>query len=335
MTSPIENLYDFAVMIKRSNGEIGSGFLYSSKANEDYVYILTAKHCIYGKNFKDLYKEPELTISYFGKDKLKHIKFRKSIDKVLSSSNKRDCAILLISKTRFPKRTLKRSGKIQGIKLLEVDNGEACYFRGFPKARQGEGDGSELFDECRLNDRTFKDKQTFKINIKNYDSNSSHASELLEGCSGSGILVQKDNRFYLLGIVQRYLKKLPKVVGRGLYEFNTLLQKDDYSTIPIYGDESVGPVGVKERLKKIQSIFRYNRISQQHCNHCLEIIDQLRLEFQEEKVGLLLHYKGQEVLDHLEDLIKTFRKSSSIRNQRQLALKEKILDKAAEILSSL
>lgn len=335
MTSTINKLYDFSVKISQSNGEIGSGFLYIPEAPENYVYVLTAKHCIYGKNIEKVSKIPSLTLSYFGKNKLRHIKYEKRTDKVLSTSDKKDCAIILIPKTRFPKQSIKKPTKTTGIKLSELDSGAQCYFRGFPRARQGEGAESELFDDCTLNDLPFKDKQSFKIHIKNYDSNSDHASELLEGCSGSGVLVQKSNQLYLLGIVQRYLKKLPKVVGRGVNEFNALLKAEGFSLIPIYGEKIVRPIDIREKLLKLQSTFQFNRISQQHCKLALDIIEDLKSDFQKEKVGLLLHYKGIEVLETLDKLIRTFRKSSLKIDQMQLTLQERILGSIENLLSSI
>ena len=92
---------------------------------------------------------------------------------------------------------------------------------------------------------------------------------------------------------------------------------------------------LRAKLLKLQSIFRFNRISQQHCKLGLDIIEDLISDFQKEKVGLLLHYKGIEVLETLDQMIRIFRKSSLNITQTQSVRKEKILDAIKELLSSL
>jgi len=142
--------------------------------------ILTVHHCIYGKKSK---------LHPIEADEVKFVFSNKAEYFALDIEVIGELVILALDCKMF---TLQLPSKVE---LAEVEYGQNYYIRGFPLGL----DKAHNF-KAKCNDI---ERETFKIEIENLtnDTSGEDAIEYMRGVSGSGIFFARDNKLYLVGLI--------------------------------------------------------------------------------------------------------------------------------------
>jgi len=189
------------VRVSSKDEEIGSGTIYKPTGS-DFIYIFTAKHCIYGKDFDNGAKRKDIKI-----DKIKTANRRKEYilqkgDKIIQDDAD-DIVVIIIEGKRFP-----GFDDIPQIKLAGLNNDRTeVWFKGYPSLTYTENQKS-VRGVLHISDM---DGAKFQIEtdaafLKYY--NKSRVQGLCKGFSGSGICCQVGEVPFLQGVVSRFDKAI-------------------------------------------------------------------------------------------------------------------------------
>ncbi|TCN57628.1 hypothetical protein D0809_13675 [Flavobacterium circumlabens] len=104
MTTNSEQLFQYATVKITCNDEIGTALLYSPSESLDYMYILTAKHCLTGKDFDKQYVNKDIIIEKIfnpstGEYHSCHIMETDMV--ICTESNELDLALIIVPKVRI------------------------------------------------------------------------------------------------------------------------------------------------------------------------------------------------------------------------------------------
>lgn len=194
-------LASVTVRINSKDEETGSGIIYKP-AGSDFVYIFTAKHCIYGKDFDNRAKRKDVKI-----DKIKVANQTKEYilqkgDRIILDDID-DIVAIVINGKRFP-----GFDDIPQIKLagLNIDRTNV-WFKGYPSLTYTENLKSvQGFLHVSDMDGAKFQVETERAFLKYY--NKSKAQGLCKGFSGSGICGQVGELPYLQGVISRFDKAI-------------------------------------------------------------------------------------------------------------------------------
>jgi hypothetical protein len=230
-----EHIIQCATVKIKCKDETGTALLYSPGESLDYMYILTAKHCLAGKEFDQEYVNTDIAIEkiYNPSTSTWHSCPIVATDKVIcSESNELDLAIIIIPKARIERM----SGISYPFQVVDQpsETGD-CIIRGFADFNSGEADRPyELsFSE------TVKDKP--EILVLNFDGSLDtryqSAVSNVQGLSGSGLFTIIKEVPFLLGSIHTYEEK-NRFFATKITTFNYLLPDNYVSFSPVKPEEN-------------------------------------------------------------------------------------------------
>ncbi len=164
----------------------GSGILYIHPNDSEHYYIFTANHCI----------TPNPIFCLVEYEKEHGSTLTAVIDKqFIFTDPKNDFALLQIKKTVF---SIDES-VIPRIAIGPISNQSSIFhFRGYPAALEGEAAKLEA-KFIEVSGQTFKIRTTTSLS----DSSGDLAASSVVGFSGSGVVIERDNKPILVGIVSK------------------------------------------------------------------------------------------------------------------------------------
>lgn len=167
---------------------VGSGVL--AKNNSNHYYVLTAEHCVFGKEDARLHgltiENINIEYKHNNGEDFNIIK----VHEISYKSEKNDIVALLVT-----------SDSLNCEDIIYCDfigdmNSPTLYFRGYPKW---------LNNDAKTYDCQIEEPDTLKFIIKSPEiidlSLSKVIQDTTEGLSGSGVFCMKDGKIFLLGIV--------------------------------------------------------------------------------------------------------------------------------------
>lgn len=191
----------------------GSGCLYNPESR-NYMYVLTAKHCLIGK--KGEWRK-SLSKDFIKIEKQEYIDQGKHLyvtDYILHPDEKHDLAIIIV----------KPQENVPTIKVGAVEKSMIGKFYGFPSPMpRGVGLEYKVTDEML-------DKETEKFEIKTDDSLDTYlegAASNCQGFSGSGIYSTQNEDLVLIGIITELASKqaaFSRLNGESILKFNDILR---------------------------------------------------------------------------------------------------------------
>jgi DNA polymerase III delta prime subunit len=200
-----EQILQYATVKIQCNGETGTALLYSPGETFDYMYILTAKHCLAGKNFDKQFQNKNIRIEkIFNPLSGKYYSCGiMETDKVIcTENNDLDLALIIIPKSRIEEL----SGLHYSFQIMDRPGltGE-CMIRGFAEFNSGKEDRS-----YKLNfTEGVKDKpEILSLHFNgSLDTRYQSALDNVQGLSGSGLFSIIKGHLFLLGIIHTYEEK--------------------------------------------------------------------------------------------------------------------------------
>ncbi|QIL40613.1 hypothetical protein G7074_15865 [Pedobacter sp. HDW13] len=243
-----ENLISkVAVRVKTKGKYTGSGYVYLPSEESEWIYILTAKHCIYGKSFK---AKPILKQILISRKKTES-------SEILSSYSLLDTDSIIVKNENSPDilaLKLKREsleGALGRFPVTYLSNYEYSelvgVFKGFPSLTNNEipltsgveiisqdSEGANIHAQCN-ND--FSDENT------SGDYN-------VEGYSGSGLCIEVNEKLFLIGLISKYSE-----AGR----------RFEASKIAPWMEEMIAGISIysakEERLVPYSLAFKQNKLA--------------------------------------------------------------------------
>jgi len=221
----------------------GSGvFILPKDDSSDFLYIATAKHCILGKNFDKDTKNNEVKIfvpDKENKNQFSEINLTES-DNILYPEGDIDCAIIVLKNRSELKESLPR------IDITELQNiSDQCVFRGYPQAYD-HIEGTNIIN-CKAGNNIVEVTAPLS-NLKD-DPDSKYNCQ---GFSGGGLFWQKDDNWYLTGIIYELKEPFQQIKYINLNFINNLLHERGYPSVNFI------PHNVIEYIKDIQAIRTYS-----------------------------------------------------------------------------
>ncbi|KAA5542949.1 RCC1 domain-containing protein [Adhaeribacter rhizoryzae] len=209
------------------NGETGTGVL-AMPENGAYIYILTAKHVLLGKDFKIPLIKTGIVIDNIlsGAHKFLSYQVQETDDVLISDRNEDDFAIIVINNnTVFDMNTIK-----QAVYINDEHSLLDCSVRGFPKLIHSKENRSfkGRFEEfIPGNPKHFRVLSTQPL-----DTPFADAQENVQGLSGGPVFFINEDTSLLLGIVTEYVPINCFLCIRIGY-VNTLLEQKRYPLLAI------------------------------------------------------------------------------------------------------
>lgn len=189
-----------AVRVNSKDKYTGSGYVYLPSEESEWIYIITAKHCIYGKAFRALPDENRIKISrkIGDSDVLVSYQLTDADSIIVRKQNRPDIVVLRV----WRKSMETALGKFPVTYLSNFEQEELSgVFKGFPSLTNNEipwtanvniisqdSEGSNIHGQCSID---FNDENT------SGDYN-------VEGFSGSGLCIEVNGKLFLIGIVSEY-----------------------------------------------------------------------------------------------------------------------------------
>lgn len=232
---------------KEKRYEHGSGVILQMD-NEDYVYILTAKHCILGKELN--YKREDINITIYVKldNVYKKIKISQEDLIIYDDNPLNDRAIIILRKAK--ENSLE---KIQSIEFFDLDSIPIeCCLRGYPAPYNlGESNYAVTVGMCQFIENNVIGTKT-KLETTVYDE----ALYNISGCSGGGVFVFYKNKIHLVSIIYEFEELFQRIKVNNISGYNELL--DVYSFKLIQFNEYFSEKDIP--LSKLKSEFEKAKI---------------------------------------------------------------------------
>lgn len=178
---------------------IGTGILVQQSRIKNYVYFVTAAHCLYedGDSFTELRKIIVIEIE----DSINGVTAKmelKPMESLISHQSNNDLGVICIEKSSI-------KIDIPEIKIIKkYQSSDHFIIKGFPRATKGE-EVDTIYPKWKQELSNERFNLTFVEDYSSYNT---------QGFSGSGVFVSSDNNFYLLGIFTRFR---PEDKGRAIY----------------------------------------------------------------------------------------------------------------------
>lgn len=185
-----DTLINLCVSIKVSNGLGGSGILYQSKEIRNAVYLITAKHCLKGEDFKGNPKLEDISIRLYNREEIN----LPITSQIFYHSSEDICSIRIDKNYITP-----YIENIPEISLVIDNSGElSCTMYGFPVAFPGN-------QPVRINGKILPPifAKTVWVDT-NVESERNLTEFTVKGLSGSGLGLICSGEVYLLGIVTNF-----------------------------------------------------------------------------------------------------------------------------------
>lgn len=207
---------------KEKRYEHGSGVILQMD-NEDYVYVLTAKHCILGKELK--YKREDINIKVYIKFDNVYSEIDISEEELIIYDDDplNDRAIIILSKVKE-----KSLDNIKSIDFFDLDSIPIeCCFRGYPAPYNlGESNRAITVGMCQFIENNVIGTKT-KLETIVYDE----ALYNVSGYSGGGVFVFYKNKIHLVSIIYEFEELFQRVKVNDISGYNELLNNRSFRLI--------------------------------------------------------------------------------------------------------
>ncbi|CEK37653.1 ATPase AAA [Paraclostridium sordellii] len=207
---------------KEKRYEHGSGVILQMD-NEDYVYILTAKHCILGKELN--YKREDINITVYVKldNVYKEIEISEQELIIYDDNPLNDRAIIILKKANE-----KSLDNIKSIEFFDLNSIPIeCCFRGYPAPYNlGEKNVAVTVGMCQFIENNIIGTKT-KLETTVYDE----ALYNISGCSGGGVFVFYNNKIHLVSIVYEFEELFQRIKVNNISGYNELLNEHSFKLI--------------------------------------------------------------------------------------------------------
>lgn len=194
---------------------MGTGIILSG-SNNDEVYLITAKHCLLGKDFSQDVQSEDITVYVPSIDEEHHsISLEHSSQILFPSDTNLDIAIIQVKQPAF---------KAANVPLLDVRYfQQECFFRGYPRA-----DAAQLGVNIPVNfvDNSIVSTQT---SLETYDSVS---YDNCDGFSGSGVFGLIDQTPYFVGLLYELKEPFRRFSLYNLSQINSVLSENGLPILP-------------------------------------------------------------------------------------------------------
>ncbi|WP_270646836.1 trypsin-like serine protease [Paeniclostridium hominis] len=212
---------------KLNRHQHGSGVILNLKESE-CVYILTAKHCIWGDDAQCDLNNMQIDILVRNKDydnEYVRVSIDKSDDILYDKDDSEDIAIIVLKKNRID--SLK---DISSIGILDEESVlNECIIRGYPAPYNDSSNNQAItIPSCKYIDTNILATET-KLESQSYGDSSYN----LKGCSGGGVFTLLNGDFYLIGIVYEFGEVFERIIINPVRKYNKLLIKSKYKIIPM------------------------------------------------------------------------------------------------------
>lgn len=196
-----QNIPQLATIKISCNGEVGTAVIYFPDPDVDYVYILTAKHCLTGKDFDKTFVNSDIFLEkIFNEEKSDYYSYNLTEEDIVNiSDDQEDIALLILSKNKV----LPLTGKQFFCQVTDTDHSVQDYeARGFASFNEQEADRS--FTMTFKEDQKDDGKKFLLQSENSLDTYYQQALENVEGLSGSGAYSHLFGSTYFTGIIQSY-----------------------------------------------------------------------------------------------------------------------------------
>ncbi|GEM_PF-6385358 len=230
--------------INENEGEEGSGCLFKYP-NQDskFVVLVTAKHCIYGKDDEVPIDSLNITVTYQrGEKTFSEFKIK---EPPLIIEKRRDIAFYIFKESELCKNLKIKQLKLHGFEVIkrkptEIDS--ICFFRGYPYI----ADNNAITLKGEYRSGKYRNKFTIESpSLRGKDKD-------IDGMSGCGVFMEIRDNTFLIGIV---------------------VEQDRFSNVHCISLASVySNLAFKEHFKKIenQAIFDSLYTDYQGCKYAIE-----------------------------------------------------------------
>ena len=254
------------IKIKNLNGkcEHGSGVIVQTEGEK--IYILTAKHCILGKNLD--YKLENLSINILINDIDSNI--------ILNDEDKKnilfddictnDIAIIVLDKNDNQKLLQVKYMNLLDEKSIPIE----CSFRGYPAPYNiGENNVPVTIGMCTYIENNILSTST-KLDNTVYDD----ALYNLSGCSGGAVFTFYKDNIYIVGIVYEFDDLFQRIRVNSLGQYNKLLKDLGYKELRLenyYSDKDIPLICLKKEFEKNKASWLNNKyVPDLHCAGYIE-----------------------------------------------------------------
>ncbi|WP_157757781.1 nSTAND3 domain-containing NTPase [Elizabethkingia occulta] len=196
-----QNIPQLATIKIMCNGEIGTAVLYFPDADLDYVYVLTAKHCLTGKDFNKEFITTDIKLEkIFNEETLTFHSYNLTENDIVNvSENEEDIALLILLK----KDIIPLTGKQFFCQVIDTEDSILDYqIRGFANFNNQEAD--RPFPMKFIEDDKSNTNRFILQTKKPLDTYYQQALENVEGLSGSGAYSLLYGNIYFTGIIHTY-----------------------------------------------------------------------------------------------------------------------------------
>lgn len=189
-----------AVRVNSKDKYTGSGYVYLPNEESEWIYVFTAKHCIYGKSFRAVPAANKIRVSrkIDDSDGLASYQLTDADSIIVKKKNRPDILVLKVRRESIEAAI----GKFPVTYLSHFETQELSgMFKGFPSLTNNEipwtanvnivyqdSAGANIEGHCNIE---FGDESTFG------DYN-------VEGFSGSGLCIEVNGKLFLIGIISKY-----------------------------------------------------------------------------------------------------------------------------------
>ncbi len=217
-----KNIQQLAAVKISSNNEVSTAVIYFPDPDVEYVYVLTAKHCLAGKNFdKEIIKTGIVLDEIFNEETSTFYTYTLvDTDIVLvSESDEEDMALLILPKEDI----ISLTGKQFFCQVIDTNQSIKNYqIRGFASFNNQDKD---RFFPLKFNEDEKADPKHFSLRSEvALDTFDARALENVSGLSGSGAYAILYDNVYLTGIIHDYEDKDIFICTKVL-AYNELLNK--------------------------------------------------------------------------------------------------------------
>ncbi|MFC4686964.1 hypothetical protein ACFO4P_08450 [Epilithonimonas pallida] len=247
-----KNIQQLAAVKISSNKEVSTAVIYFPDPDVDYVYVLTAKHCLTGKNFdKEIIKTGIVLDEIFNEETSTfHSYTLVDTDIVLvSESDEEDMALLILPKEDI----ISLTGKQFFCQVIDTNQSIDNYqIRGFASFNNQDKD---RYFPLKFNEDEKAGPQHFSLRSEEpLDTFDARALENVSGLSGSGAYSILYDNAYLTGIIDNYEDK-DIFIATKVFAYNVLLNKVENFlpitlTVPETNEEVVSSYSEMEKNEK-------------------------------------------------------------------------------------
>lgn len=218
------------ILVRISNPKgSGGGILYFPNEDPDFVYVITARHCLVDKKTNVVFQNEMLSVDFLSPNQNFSYKLSSTDLLIYGKANSTEDIGIII----FPKISLPEWHQIQeDIPLAYYPRKKPpVEITGIPKAVSNKFKRT-LYQLTPLEDQDYQDQ--IQIEVADPISNHYNSDSLVEGYSGSPIVVVSNGQTFIVGIFLAYEENTKRILGINLNLINKLLVSAGKPTVQIY-----------------------------------------------------------------------------------------------------